>query len=95
MRVDDPAIEAVTVEGPPLIFTESNWRREQTVTVKVDAAGGADEEQTVTLTHTTSGGNGYPERVDIPFVTVRIPVEGVPSCPDGTVGIRRRWTWSH
>ena len=83
VRVDDPAIEAVTVEGPPLIFTESNWRREQTVTVKVDAAGGADEEQTVTLTHTTSGGNGYPERVDIPFVTVRIPVEGVPSAPTG------------
>ena len=83
VRVDDPAIEAVTVEGPPLIFTESDWRREQTVTVKVDAEGGADEEQTVTLTHTTSGGNGYPERSDIPFVTVRIPVEGVPSAPTG------------
>ena len=98
VRVDDPAIEAVTVEGPPLVFTTSNWRSEQTVTVKVDAERGAEEEQTVTLTHTASGGNGYPERTDIPFVTVRIPVEGVPSAPTGlsaSAGDRRvtlRWT---
>ena len=80
--VDEPPIDAVTAEGSPLIFTISNWSREQTITVKVDKDGGADEEQVITLTHTVSGGD-YPGEGEVPSVTVRIPVEGVPSAPTG------------
>ena len=97
--VNDPPTDSVTVEGSPLIFTPtgSHWRTEQTVTVKVDAEAGTDDEQTVTLTHSVSGGD-YPGEGEVPSVTVIIPVEGAPSAPrsltaeggDGSVTL----TWS-
>ena len=95
--VNDPPTDSVTVEGPPLIFTPTNWRTEQTVTVKVDAEAETDDEQTVTLTHSVSGGD-YPGEGEVPSVTVIIPVEGAPSAPrsltaeggDGSVTL----TWS-
>ena len=82
VNVNDPLPDDVTVSGPPLVFTTSNWRTQQTVTVTVDEDAGADEEQTVTLTHRVSGGD-YPGDGDVPFVTVTIPVGGVPSAPRG------------
>ena len=46
---------AATVSGPTLRFTPSNWETEQTVTVEgVDDGDSANE--TVTITHTASGG---------------------------------------
>ena len=97
VNVNDPLTDDVTVSGPPLVFTTSNWRTQQTVTVTVDEDAGADEEQTVTLTHRVSGGD-YPGDGDVPFVTVTIPVEGVPSAPRGlsaTVGDGRvTLSWS-
>ena len=78
--VNDPPTESVTVEGSPLIFTPTDWGTYQTVTVKVDAQAGAGDEQTVTLTHSVSGGD-YPGEGAVPSVTVIIPVEGAPSAP--------------
>ena len=47
--------DAATVSGPTLRFTPSNWETEQTVTVEgVDDGDSANE--TVTITHTASGG---------------------------------------
>ena len=99
ITVDDSAIDDVTMEGLPLIFTPSNWKREQTVTVKVDSEAGADEEQIIVLTHSASqSADGDYRGVRIPDVTVRIPVEGVPGAPTGltaSAGDQRvtlRWT---
>ena len=85
VRVEVMAVpeDLVTVSGAPLIFTTSNWKTVQTVTVAVDEDAGADEEQTVTLTHLVSGGDYPGPDAEIPFVTVTIPVEGVPSAPRG------------
>ena len=76
MRVKDIPDE-VTVDPTSLEFTTSNWRRDQTVTVTVDKDAGDDEEQTVTLSHEASGSDYA--GAGISKVTVRIPVEGVPS----------------
>ena len=46
---------AATVSGPTLRFTPSNWETEQTVTVRGVNDGDSDDE-TVTITHTASGG---------------------------------------
>ena len=99
IEVDDPPIDSITVEGTPLVFTPSNWRTEQTITIRVDADAEVDEEQIVTLTHNAAtSADGEYRGVDIPGVTIRIPVEGVPSAPTGlsaTTGDQRvtlRWT---
>ena len=73
--------EEVTVDPTSLEFTTSNWGRDQTVTVTVDKDAGEDEGQTVTLSHEASGSD-Y-QGVGISKVSVRIPVEGVPSAPTG------------
>ena len=87
------------MEGTPLVFTPSNWRTEQTITIRVDTDAGVDEEQIITLTHNAAkSADGEYRGVDIPGVTIRIPVEGVPSAPTGlsaTTGDQRvtlRWT---
>ena len=80
VAVNDPPLESITVEGAPLVFTTTDWKIAQAITVKVDKDGGEDDEQTVTLTHTVSGGD-YPGDGDVPSVTVIIPVEGAPSAP--------------
>ena len=80
VRVKDIPDE-VTVDPTSLEFTTSNWRRDQTVTVTVDKNAGGDKEQPVTLSHEASGSD-Y-KGVGISRVTVRIPVEGVPSAPRG------------
>ncbi len=80
VAVNDPPLESITVEGAPLVFTTTDWKTAQTITVKVDRDGGEDNEQTVTLTHTVYGGD-YPGDGDVPSVTVIIPVEGAPSAP--------------
>ena len=99
IEVDDPPIDSVTVEGTPLVFTPSNWKTAQTITIRVDADAGVDEEQIITLTHNAEkSADGEYRGVGIPGVTIRIPVEGVPSAPTGlsaTTGDQRvtlRWT---
>ena len=67
------------------------------MTVSVDAEAGDDEDQFVTLTHSVVGGD-YHHAVDVPSVSVTIPVEGAPGQPrsltaeagNGQVGLR--WT---
>ena len=71
----------VTVTGSPLVFTTANWSAEQTVTVSVDEDAGSDEPQSVTLTHSVTGGDYL--GVEPASVTVTIPVEGAPSAPTG------------
>ena len=50
------------------------------MTVSVDADAGDEEEQFVTLTHSVVGGD-YHHAVDVPSVSVTIPVEGAPGQP--------------
>ena len=69
----------VTVTGLPLVFTTGNWNAWQTVTVMVDEDAGSEEAQSVTLTHSVSGGDYANTGVANVFVT--IPVEGTPSAP--------------
>ena len=89
----------VIVEPVSLEFTTNanHWRnREQTVTVTVDEDAGGEEERSVTLSHTVTGSDYA--GVGVSDVTVRIPVEGVPSEPTGlsaTAGDQRvtlRWS---
>ena len=56
VTVDGAVGTDLTVSGPPLTFTTSTWGTEQTVTV---TAGQDDDgtDDTVTLTHTASGGD--------------------------------------
>ena len=95
VMVDSPTKD-VTVDPKLLIFTPQNWNRNQTVTVTVDEDAGGTERKSVTLTHQASGGDYA--GVDIPDVTVAIPVEGTPSEPRGlsaTAGDQRvtlRWS---
>ena len=95
VMVDSPTKD-VTVDPKLLIFSTSNWNRNQTVTVTVDEDAGGTERKSVTLTHQASGGDYA--GVDIPDVTVAIPVEGTPSEPRGlsaTAGDQRvtlRWS---
>ncbi len=95
VMVDSPTKD-VTVDPALLIFTTQNWSRNQRVTVTVDEDAGSTERKSVTLTHTASGGDYA--GVDIPDVTVAIPVEGTPGAPRGlsvTGGDRRAtlsWT---
>ena len=74
-------VDDVTVTGSPLVFTTANWSAEQTVTVSVDEDAGSDEPQSVTLTHSVTGGDYL--GVEPASVTVTIPVEGAPSAPTG------------
>ena len=86
--VNSPRADVTAVSGSTLLFTPQNWDSEQTVTVMVDGNAGDDEPQSVTLTHSVSGGD-YGGRVVASDVTVTIPVEGTPSAPRGltvTVG---------
>ena len=88
----------VIVEPVSLEFTTNanDWSREQTVTVTVDEDAGGEEERSVTLSHTVTGSDYA--GVGVSDVTVRIPVEGVPSEPRGlsaTAGDERvtlRWS---
>ena len=86
----------VIVEPVSFEFTENNWSREQTVKVTVDEDAGGEEERSVTLSHTVTGSDYA--GVGVSDVTVRIPVEGVPSEPRGlsaTAGPQRvtlRWS---
>ena len=86
----------VTVSGSPLIFTTSNWRNSQTVTVNVSEDAGGDKETTVLLKHTVTGGD-YPG-VLVSDVTVKIPVEGAPGAPtrlsatDGDRSVTLSWS---
>ena len=79
--VTPPTDVDVTVDPASLQFTTSDWRNEKIVTVTVAADAGSEEEQTVTLRHSASGSDYA--GVGISNVTVRIPVEGVPSAPTG------------
>ena len=74
-------VDDVTVTGSPLVFTTATWSAEQTVTVSVDEDAGSDEPQSVTLTHSVTGGDYL--GVEPASVTVTIPVEGAPSAPTG------------
>ena len=86
----------VIVEPVSLEFTTNDWSREQTVTVTVEEDAGGEEERSVTLSHTVTGSDYA--GVGVSDVTVRIPVEGVPSEPRGlsaTAGDQRvtlRWS---
>ena len=73
--------EDVTVSGSPLVFTPTNWRSDQTVTVMVADDAGDKEPKTVMLSHLVTGGD-Y-SGVEPASVTVVIPVEGTPSAPTG------------
>ena len=87
--VNSPA-EDVTVTGSPLVFTPTNWRSDQTVTVTVADDAGGKEPKSVMLTHSVSGGDYV--GVEPSSVTVVIPIEGTPSAPRGltvTGGDRR------
>ena len=55
VTVSSDDTDAATVSGPTLRFTPSNWDTEQTVTVRGVNDGDSDGE-TVTVTHTASGG---------------------------------------
>ena len=95
VMVDSPTKD-VTVNPTLLVFTSQNWSRNQAVTVTVDEDAGGTERKSVILTHVASGGDYA--GVDIPDVTVAIPVEGTPGAPRGlsvTGGDRRAtlsWT---
>ena len=86
----------VTVTGSPAIFTTSNWNADQTVTVMVDEDAGGEEMQSVTLTHSVSGGD-Y-QGIGVADVVVTIPVEGAPGAPrnltatGGDQQVRLSWT---
>ncbi len=95
VTVDSPRND-VTVTGSPVIFTTSNWNADQTVTVMVDEDAGGEEMQSVTLTHSVSGGD-Y-QGIGVADVVVTIPVEGAPGAPrnlratGGDQQVRLSWT---
>ena len=66
VTVSSDDTDAATVSGPTLRFTPSNWDTEQTVTVRGVNDGDSDGE-TVTVTHTASGGEyaGVTETVTV------------------------------
>ena len=69
----------VTVDPTSLVFTPSQLEnRNQTVTVTVDEDAGGTDEENVTLDPSAKVVR-LPAGVDVPDVTVTIPVEGVPS----------------
>ena len=94
VMVNSPTSD-VTVTGSPLIFTTDNWDGAQTVTVMVGEDAGSDEAQSVTLTHSVTGGDYA--GVGVSDVTVTIPVEGTPGAPralsatDGDQSVTLSW----
>ena len=57
MTVSGAAGTDLTVTGPPLTFTRTNWSQPQTVTVAVGHDADASADAAVTLTNTVSGGD--------------------------------------
>ena len=66
VTVSSDDTDAATVSGPTLRFTPSNWDTEQTVTVR-GVNDGDSTDETVTVTHTASGGEyaGVTETVTV------------------------------
>ena len=66
VTVSSDDTDAATVSGPTLRFTPSNWDTEQTVTVR-GVNDGDSANETVTVTHTASGGEyaGVTETVTV------------------------------
>ena len=80
VTVNNPRINDVEVDGSVLVFTTSNWKTNQRVTVRVLEEVEGDEEQTFTLSHSLDGGD-YDGGRNLYPVTVTIPIEGAPSAP--------------
>ncbi len=73
-RGTDLSISGTTLSSNRLTFTTSNWDMAQTVTVNADHDGNSDDESE-TLTHTTSGGDYANLTKDLPVtVTDDAPV---------------------